>query len=69
MKATCIGARNHKIERIVFFNLDQFDIHVKIDQTDNSMINDKYVYTYNLKVETKTKILKYGCKLKVKQFR
>ena len=48
MKATCIGARYHKIERIVFFNLDQFDIHVKIDQTDNSMINDKYMYTYNL---------------------
>lgn len=48
MKATCIEARNHKIERIVFFNLDQFDIHVKIDQTDNSMINDKYMYTYNL---------------------
>ena len=48
MKATCIEARNHKIERIVCFNLDQFDIHVKVDQTDNNMTNDKYMYTYNL---------------------
>ena len=48
MKATCIETRNNKIERILFFNLDQFDIHVKVDETDNNMINDKYVYKYNL---------------------
>ena len=48
MKATCIEARYHKHERIVFFNLDQFDIHVKVDQTDNYMINDTYTYKYNL---------------------
>ena len=48
MKATCIEARNHKIERIVLFNLDQFNIHVNVDQTDNNMINDKFMYDYNL---------------------
>ena len=48
MKATRIEARNHKNERIVFFNLDQFDIYVKVDQTENSMINDKFMYEYNL---------------------
>ena len=48
MKAACIEARNHKIERIVFFNLDHFDIHVKVDQTDNNMINDTYTYKYSL---------------------
>ena len=45
MKATCIEARNNKIERIIFFNLDQFDIHLKEDQTDNNMIYDKCIYT------------------------
>ena len=41
MKATCIEPGNNKIEVIVFIYLDQFDIHVKVNQTDNNMINDK----------------------------
>ena len=44
MNAICIEARNHKLEGKVFFNLDQVDIHVKVDQTDNNMTNDKYMY-------------------------
>ena len=48
MKATCIDARNNKIKRILFFNLDRFDIHVKLDQIDNNMINGKYMYKYTL---------------------
>ena len=44
MNATCIETGNNKIERTVFFNLDQFDIHVKVDQTDNNMIHDKCIY-------------------------
>ena len=48
MKATCIEARNNKIERIVFFNIHQFDIHMRVDQTDNELKNDKCMYEYNL---------------------
>ena len=55
MKATCIEARNHKIERIVFFNLDQFDIHVKVDQKDLNMImiSIRISIPYTFKAKTK----------------
>ena len=38
MKAIYIETGNNKIEGIVFIYLDQFDIHVKVNQTDNNMI-------------------------------
>ena len=55
MKATCIEARNHKIERIVFINLDQFDIHVKVDQKDLNMImiSIRISIPYTFKAKTK----------------
>ena len=56
MNAICIEARNHKLEGIVFFNLDQFDIHVKVDQTDINMINDKCMYEYNIPLKQKQNI-------------
>ena len=56
MKATCIEARNNKIERIVFFNLLQFDIQVRVDQIDNDMINDKCMYEYNIPLKQKHNI-------------
>ena len=55
MKAACIEARNHKIERKVFIYLDQFDIHVKVNQTDNNMIKISKCLsiTYTFKAKTK----------------
>ena len=55
MKATCIETGNNKIEGIVFIYLDQFDIHVKVNQTDNNMIKISKCLsiTYTFKAKTK----------------